>query len=621
MKVVDLMRKHKHILKHSAMGLGAVVVVALIAFLFLRTASAISFQHETVNISVNEPFTVELNQSLKAIDVDSISIEPAVKGGEWIYHPGGLLGTDTLVFEHDNPLAINTEYTVNFGDAERYLMGDTTMPSISFKTEKAPRLAKAGVATLKDGAVISADYLFVAKLESSGKGLRTLTLKTDPVIETEIVRQDDSSYTWRVKGDQLLPQGQTIRVEVYDEKNKESLLVRNLKVADEPTVQSMVKADHFGEQDQAVIEFNQPIAEQGRDKIVFDLEGSGTWESDTKYVFTPSKVEAGKTYTYHIQSGLRSTDGGILASAIDSEFKTVGAVAVTASSPTGKELSQAQQNIKFTFDQPVDHASAEGHFSISSGTVIGFSWSGNTMTATVKNLGFQQTITARVDSGVVNGGFGLPSTQAFSVSFTTEIRTRQLGVPMMRQEHAATCGLASLRMALAYYGISTSEMAILGYMNYAPRDMDVANNEWDDPREMFVGNINGTSMYTASGVEMPLVARVARSFGKSTTERIGSGVHVNWIAEEIHAGHPVVISGTGTSKKPSYYSWTAPNGRVVTSATNGHARVVTGVKGEPSQPIGFWINDPLRGTFYWTASQLQANLRTNPYGGMAVSIY
>lgn len=49
MKVVDLMRKHKHILKHSAMGLGAVVVVALIAFLFLRTASAISFQHETVN--------------------------------------------------------------------------------------------------------------------------------------------------------------------------------------------------------------------------------------------------------------------------------------------------------------------------------------------------------------------------------------------------------------------------------------------------------------------------------------------------------------------------------------------------------------------------------------------
>ncbi len=621
MKVLDIIRKHKRILNYSVTGLGIVIAVALLSFLFFRTASTITLQHAEANISVSKPFVIDLNQSLKNIDVDSISIKPAVKGGEWIHHKGGLLGTDTLVFEHSAPFEVNTEYTVDFGEVSRYLVGDTAMPSTSFKTEKAPRLANKGVAALKDGATVAADYLFAVTLESPNNGLRTLILRTDPSVEMKIVRHDESSYAWQVKDNQLLPQGQTIKVEIYDEKNGESLLVRNLKVADEPTVKSMAKTDHFGEKDKAIIEFNQPIADQSRDKIVFDIEGSGSWESNTVYVFTPSKVEPGKTYAYHLQSGLRSTSGGILTNTIDGTFKTVGAVAVASSSPSGKELSQSQQSIKFTFDQPVDKKSAEERFSISSGTVTGFSWNGDTMTALVKDLGFQRTVTAKINAGVINSGFGLPSTQSFSVSFSTEIRIKQLGVPMMRQEHASTCGLASLRMGLAYYGITTDEMTILERMGYNPREMDRENNTWDDPREMFVGYIDGTTMYNASGVEMPLVARVARSFGKSTTERIGNSVHVNWIAEEIHNGHPVIISGTGTSKKSSYYSWTAPNGRTVTSATNGHARVVTGVKGEPGQPIGFWINDPLRGAFYWTASQLQANLRTNPYGGMAVSIY
>ncbi len=613
-------QKHKRLVKYLTVGLSALGCMLLILTFFLKTALAINPDHGDSDISVSQPFVIKLGQSLRQVDVEAISIKPAVKGGTWIYQSGGLFGDDRLIFEHEADFAINTEYTVEFGDVSRYVIGDSSIPSISFKTEKAPRLDNAGIMKLADGATIAADYAFAVTLASPNNGLRNLTLRTEPAIDLKMVAHGDINYSWRPSDDQLLPQGQVIKIEVYDDKNGESLVTKSFRVADEPTVKSMVKPDHFGQNDRAVIEFNQPMIKQDA-KIIFEVAGTGSWESDTTYVFTPSKVEAGKTYNYHITSGLKSVAGGIVTKDIDGSFQTVGPVSVIGRSPTGKELSQAQQTITFTFDQPVDKASAESHFVISSGTVTGFSWRDNTMTATVKNLGFQQTVTAKMNPGVVNAGFGLPSNQTFSVTFSTEIRSKRLGVPMMRQEHASTCGLASLRMGLAYYGINTDEMTILGRMGYNPREMDQTNNTWDDPREMFVGYIDGTSVYTASGVEMPLVARVARSFGRATSERIGNSVHVNWIAEEVYNGHPVVISGTGTNKKPYYYSWTAPNGRTVTSASNGHARIVTGVKGEPNRPVGFWINDPLKGTLYWTADQLQANLRTNPYGGMAVAIY
>lgn len=617
----NFIKKHKQLVKYSTIGIMSIILISLILMFFLNTALAIKPHHDKNNISVNKSFVIDLGQSLRQVDIDTISIKPAVKGGKWIHQSSGLFGGDKLVFEHDADFEIDTQYTVEFGSISRYLIGDSRIPSISFRTEKAPSLDNDGIVELKDGDTIAADYMFSIKLASPNNNLRSLKLKIEPAINLKIASYDDINYTWRVSDDQLLPQGQMIKVEVYDEKNGESLITKNFKVADEPTVKSMVKADYFGEKDVATLEFDQPIANSDDSNIIFDLDGSGSWVSDTKYVFTPSKVEAGKTYSYHIKSGLKSVSGGILTNDIDGTFKTVGPVSVSGSSPTGKELTQSQQKIKFTFDQPVDKNSAESRFSISNGTITGFSWSNNSMIVTVKDLGFQNTVTAKVNPGVVNAGFGLPSDRSFSVTFSTEIRSKKLGVPMIRQEHAATCGLASLRMGLAYYGINTDEMTILGRMSYNPREMDRENNTWDDPREMFVGYIDGTSIYTSSGVETPLIARTARSFGRNTTERIGDSVHVGWIAEEIYNGHPVVISGTGTNKKPYYYSWTAPNGRTVTSASNGHARIVTGVKGEPGKPIGFWINDPLAGSLYWTADKLQANLRTNPYGGMAVSIY
>jgi uncharacterized protein YvpB len=593
--------------------------LAIFATLFIaRTALAISPSLIETDHPIDQPLVVNINQTLRYVDLEQIEISPNIDG-EWSFRSGGLFGSGELVFNHDKDFIINTEYKVEFGTVKRYLFGDQNLPDVSFKTQAAPNLANQGLAKLKDGAVIAADYTFAASLQFANHHLRDLVIKAEPATEMQSEIKNDRDYTWRPVD--LLPQGQDVAVEVYDTKNQVSLLKKTLHVADEPSIKTMVHADHFGQDETAKLEFNQPITPESRDEIVFDFAGEGKWESDTVYAFKPETVAAGKTYTYHIKAGLRSQAGGILTHDIDGSFATVGAVAVTSSSPRGKELSQGQQQIKFTFDQAVDHQSAQQRFTVSSGNVAGFSWSGNTMTATVKNLGFQRTVTATVAAGVANAGFGLPSNQPFSVSFTTEIRTIKLGVPMLRQQHSATCVVATIRMALAYYGVGAEEMDIVNRMGYNPRPMDTATNTWDDPAQMFVGDVNGTDNYTAGGAEVTIAARIVGSYGRGSATRTGGGVNVNWIAEEIHAGHPVIISGTGVKSKPTYYSWTTPGGRTVQAASNGHARIVFGVRGEPGAPLTFYINDPTNGVLTWSAAQLAGNLRTNPYGGMAVAVY
>ena len=53
----------------------------------------------------------------------------------------------------------------------------------------------------------------------------------------------------------------------------------------------------------------------------------------------------------------------------------------------------------------------------------------------------------------------------------------------------------------------------------------------------------------------------------------------------------------------------------------GHVTVVTGVVGEPSSPIGFWVNDPLGGGgVYWSAGAVAANIARDP-GRQAVVVY
>ena len=53
--------------------------------------------------------------------------------------------------------------------------------------------------------------------------------------------------------------------------------------------------------------------------------------------------------------------------------------------------------------------------------------------------------------------YGLDSNQTFETSFTTELQTIKLAVPMDFQDYPLSCEAASLKMALAYKGVYVSK--------------------------------------------------------------------------------------------------------------------------------------------------------------------
>jgi uncharacterized protein YvpB len=292
------------------------------------------------------------------------------------------------------------------------------------------------------------------------------------------------------------------------------------------------------------------------------------------------------------------------------QISTPGHAVVTGQSPGGGGVSLGAA-IRFSFDQPMDHASAEARFAISPAVSGGFSWSGNTLIFTPnQNYDYQTTYTASLAAGIASV-YGLSTTQSYTAQFTTALQTISLGVPAYRQAYALSCESAAVRMVLAYRGVAVSDFDVLQRLNYNPRPRDTAGNNWDDPYTMFVGDVTGAQNSTGYGVYAGPIAAAARSFGRpaSTYNNISAG----FISARIHNGEPVIIWGYNTVARLD--SWNTPDG-VVQAWMGEHTRVVVGVVGSADAPAGFYLNDPATGgQYYWSTSQLLANL--NVLGGLS----
>lgn len=597
--------------------IAAVLLVAGVAtFVGLQTYLPISVKAPTARLSMKNPVSIKLNQTLSKVETEKIKLTPNVEGA-WEYKRGNLLNGDILTFTPKKYFKEDTAYTATFPAASRMLGGTVQLPDFTFTTEKAPDISKqVGMGSWQQGYVMAADSAFTAALESPNNETRVLELRAEPAIKFKLTVKDDKTYTWQPES--MLPQGADFTIELYDSKNKESLIKLAVKTAAEPGLTSPQHRAGVDENDTITLTFSEPIKEDTA-KISFDTPGSGAWQNDTTYAFKPQKLAPGKTYGYTIAKDMRSKAGGLLMADIAGSYTTFGPIAVVATAPGGSNLAQHEQTISFTFSRPVNQASAVQRLSISAGKLAGTYWKGNTLYATVKDIGFQRSFSATVAAGVVNANFGLPSNRAYSLGFTTEARSARLNVPMYRQQHRGTCTAASLRMILSYRGIQADEMTIVHNMSYNPRNKDTSTDPptWDDPMVMFVGNVDGSIKDgTGAGPDAPPVAKAARALGRGASSVTGIGA--GWIAEQIYAGNPVVMFGsfarTGTT------TWKTPSGGTAVMNLTGHATVVTGVVGEPYAPLGFWVNDPLGGTSYWSTGAVEANIARDPYR-QAVVVY
>ena len=589
-----------------------VVMVVGASFAVAKTQMPLELLYSDSGHPVDQSFQLELGQVVAR--VGSVSISPNVEG-EW-YHNSDPFGVTGVEFVPKKSFSPAQKYTVKLSDVTRYGREAKDSFEVSFTTEEAPGVLS--FSPSKGGAILAADQEFIIRMKVGGESaLNDVVLESDPAVEFER-KSTSGGYRWVPKS--ILPQGQDITVRVKESTAGKNVLTRQFKVAAAPVLESVSKESDLLPGDVVALAFNEAIEDPSRSShLALDLPGSGEWSDDgMTYNFTVGGVEPGKDYAYSIKAGVRTKAGGILAEDISKSLSTRGAVGVAGASPSGQELSQAKQQIKISFNQPVDKASAEGAFGISSGNIAGISWSGDTMIATVTDLGYQRSVRVSLAGVIKPAGFGLPS-QGWSYGFTTEVPTVTLNVPFYKQVYAQSCEAASVRMAIAYRGIGASDWDILQKFGYNPTHKNQDTNTWDDPQKQFVGDVNGNQGEgTGWGVYAEPVAAAVRSYGRQASTHYG--VSAQFLAQQLYDDRPVVLWGIwGTSAQ--IQTWTTPSGGTASGPFPMHVRLVVGVKGSIEQPLGFYVHDPITGSAYWSTAQLMANAQKAGPANQAVVVY
>jgi uncharacterized protein YvpB len=176
----------------------------------------------------------------------------------------------------------------------------------------------------------------------------------------------------------------------------------------------------------------------------------------------------------------------------------------------------------------------------------------------------------------------------------------KLNVPFHRQEHALSCEIASLKMALSGTGLNIPESDLIAALNFdrTPR----ANGIWGDPYTGFVGDIDGQMMGDGYGVYWDPVARVGLKYRRTEVIHQGS---LPQLLYHLHQNRPVVV--WGYFGRGNIVSWTTSSGRLINGVNGEHARVLIGYTGSMTSPESLILLDPIYGELRWSVDQFLEN--------------
>ncbi len=586
------------------MGVGLALVGAVVGTGWMRTQGtlkvAVAGQQAVL---VAGPLKVAFSQDVAA--GFSATIEPKV-AGTW-QTERTVFGVSAVAFTPTKRFEAGRTYSLHIKGMKRAVtnqaLGEVQQ---GFATQLPSGVAKTSPAA--DAVDVAAKPRLTVVLREANQGVRQLKPTLTPAIPLKYISSDDKTFVWEPQTP--LKQGEKYTFTLEDTRvadpAKRNLFNNVFTVVAQPVIASARTGGYFTPGQTVDIGFGQPM-EPSATAFKFDLAGKGSWVDDRTYRYVPTDgaLKPGKTYNYVVKAGLKSKAGGVMEADTAYQFSSTGAVGASIS-PGGGNVG-LNTPIKVTFDQPVDHASAQARFSISPAAAGAFSWSGNTMIYAPTGLAYQSEYAVRVTAGVVPN-WGLPNTAILSGSLATLPETIKLGVPAYKTQYKMSCELAATRMLLAFRGINVSDWDVLMKLSYNPRPRDLATNSWDDPNVMYVGDVNGNANSTSYGVHAGPIAAAARSFGRSATSQFN--VSAAFIATRIHEGNPVIFWGHSTPAKPD--SWNTSSG-VVQTILSSHARVVYGVVGSADAPIGFHIIETSKGTtMYWTTAELMANMNIIP---------
>lgn len=179
----------------------------------------------------------------------------------------------------------------------------------------------------------------------------------------------------------------------------------------------------------------------------------------------------------------------------------------------------------------------------------------------------------------------------------------KMNIPYHKQEHSLSCEIASLKMALNYYGVVATESELLNLLPFDTRLPRSKNNVWGDPDLGFVGNIDGKIPNGGYGVYEKPIYDLAYTFGR--TAIILSKQPLSAILTEVEAGHPAIVWGTLASGKD--ISWVTKSGKKIHAIYGEHARVISGFDGTPENPTKIFLLDPIYGEIIMSKEKFLEN--------------
>ncbi len=166
-----------------------------------------------------------------------------------------------------------------------------------------------------------------------------------------------------------------------------------------------------------------------------------------------------------------------------------------------------------------------------------------------------------------------------------------LKVPVYRQEHALSCEAASLRMALATFGLQLSEDKLLATLAKDPTPRKASGDsivQWGDPDVGFVGAWDGKFLQDGYGVYEKPIAELAMAQGYEAV-RYGKNVDPKELYAAVREGFPSIVWMPYDLAVKGRGSWVTPASKRIPYVVTEHAVVLAGI-----DPDGVYYADPMK---------------------------
>lgn len=239
---------------------------------------------------------------------------------------------------------------------------------------------------------------------------------------------------------------------------------------------------------------------------------------------------------------------------------------------------------------------------------IGFD---SSVSYTVRLTGIENTLATSKPSDLVFSFKTRANAVVAQALNTVKSQTVKLSVPVYLQQHTLSCEVASLKMTLAYKGITKSEDELLAEVGVD--NTPHIGGTWGNPYMHFVGNVNGKQLSTGYGVYWGPIERVAKMYGNATAFQKGN---IKMITDAVNAGNPVIIWVYSKSGAPTH--WTTPDGTYIFAVAGEHTVVAVGYVGPAGNPSQIIVNDSLVGQSYWSRSYFEGKWATFNQAGVIV---